>query len=130
VSEGKPHDAADQTAHLPRLFVRRRGDASIMALPISHIRGIVTVMGDDAHQERTEGLGSALNRLSAARERRGPVGVLDPFELTAPGHLAAAEVPRAEERRGLFRFSQRARDAVQHDVDVDDLGFDLGDDTL
>ncbi|MCW2972613.1 MAG: hypothetical protein JWN72_886 [Thermoleophilia bacterium] len=82
-------------------------------------------MDDDQHQERTEGLGSALSRLSAARDQRGPVGVLDPFELTAGEQRAQAELPRVAERRGLFRFSQRARDAVQ--VEVDDLDFDLGD---
>jgi hypothetical protein len=119
--ESTDHDLAAGS----RVFLRRRGNNPGMGLPISHIRGIVTVMDDDQHQERTVGLGSALNRLSAAREQRGPVGVLDPFELTDGGQLAATERPRSAQRRGLFRFSQRARAAV--DVDVDDLGFDLGD---
>jgi len=94
------------------IFLRRRGNNPHMALPISHIRGIVTVMDDDQHQERTAGLGSALGRLAEARERRGPVGVVDPFELTAGDQLATSELPRVAQRRGLFRFSQRARDAV------------------
>ena len=73
-------------------------------------------MDDDQHQERTANLGSALGRLSEARERRGPVGVLDPFELGAPEQVAVSELPRVAQRRGLFRFSDRARDAVHGDT--------------
>jgi hypothetical protein len=87
-----------------------------MALPISHIRGIVTVMDDDLHQERTANLGSALSRLAEARDRRGPVGVLDPFELGADEQVAVSELPRVAQRRGLFRFSDRARAAIGDDT--------------
>ncbi|MCW2928977.1 MAG: hypothetical protein JWM86_2945 [Thermoleophilia bacterium] len=84
-----------------------------MHLHEQRIRGIVEVMGDEQTQQRSEGLGSALQRLSAAREARGPVGVLDPFEIVpAEERLAVSESPRAMRRRGLFRFSERARDAV------------------
>jgi hypothetical protein len=77
------------------------------------IRGIVEVMGEDSHHDRSLGLGQALGRLSAAREQRGPVGVLDPFEVVpAEDRRAAMDPPRAQRRRGLFRFSDRARDAV------------------
>ncbi len=88
-----------------------------MDLRFSPIRGIVEVMDDQHLQERTACLGSALERLSVARERRGSVGVLDPFEaLPAEDRLAAAAPVRtARRRRGLFSFSDRARDAVADD---------------
>lgn len=78
-------------------------------------------MDDDQHQARTEGLGFALGRLSAAREMRGPVGVVDPFELTSDEQRAATELPRVAERRGLFRFSHRGRAAVAADLDDLDI---------
>jgi len=89
-----------------------------MDLRNPRIRGIVEVMDDGHTQERSANLGSALDRLSAARERRGPVGVLDPFEVvSAEERRAAAEPPRTMRRRGLFSFSQRARDAADaHDA--------------
>lgn len=87
-----------------------------MGLHDPKIRGIVEVMEDHRHRERSASLGDALQRLGAAREQRGPVGVLDPFEVVPAGdRLAAAEMPRAMHRRGLFRFSDRARAAVRSD---------------
>ncbi|MCW2960495.1 MAG: hypothetical protein JWM90_882 [Thermoleophilia bacterium] len=77
------------------------------------IRGIVEVMGEESHQDRSVGLGQALGRLSEAREQRGPVGVLDPFEVVpAEDRRAAMDTPRANRRSGLFRFSERARDSL------------------
>jgi len=83
-----------------------------MGLQHSRIRGIVEVMDDHSHEARGIALGSALGRLSAARERRGPVGVVDPFEVVPYAERLVTELPRANRRRGLFRFSDRARDAV------------------
>jgi len=85
-----------------------------MDLRFSPIEGIVEVMDDANQQERHQSLGSALGRLSAARERRGQVGMLDPFDtIPAEDRLAAATPARtARQRRGLFSFSERARDAV------------------
>lgn len=82
------------------------------------------MMGDDAHNERSAGLGSALDRLSIARERRGPVGVVDPFQLHDGSRHTVVELPRVAQRRGLFSFSTRARAAVGSYVDIDDLEFD------
>lgn len=86
-----------------------------MDLRFSPIRGIVEVMDDQHQQERSASLGSALSRLSEARERRGSVGVLDPFDaIPAEDRLAAATPTRtARRRRGLFSFSERARDAAE-----------------
>lgn len=85
-----------------------------MDLRFSPIQGIVEVMDEPHMKEREASLGSALERLSAARERRGPVGVLDPFEVVpAADRLASATPARASRRRGLFSFSDRARDAAE-----------------
>lgn len=66
------------------------------------------------HQQREQSLSSALQRLSAAREARGPVGTHDPFEIVSEeARRAVAEPPRAMRRRGLFSFASRARDAAQ-----------------
>lgn len=85
-----------------------------MDLRFSPIEGIVEVMDDQHQQERSASLTGALERLSAARERRGSVGVLDPFDaIPAEDRLAAAAPVRtARRRRGLFSFSERARDSV------------------
>ena len=84
-----------------------------MSLPKQPIHGIVEVMDDVQHDDRARSLAGALTRLSRAREERGPVGVVDPFEIVAAeNRLAASTLPRAEERRGLFRFSNRARAAA------------------
>jgi hypothetical protein len=85
-----------------------------MDLRFSPIEGIVEVMDHDHQQQRQSSLGDALGRLSRAREQRGPVGVLDPFEVVpAEDRLAAAVPQRSRTRRGLFSFSQRARDFVE-----------------
>ncbi len=85
-----------------------------MDLPDQPLRGIVEVMDDPQRTHRGAGLTSALQRLSAAREERGPVGVLDPFEIVSPeDRLAAAEPVRVHRRSGLFTFSERARAAIQ-----------------
>lgn len=71
---------------------------------------------DERHQQqRHVALGGALQRLAARREQRGPVGVLDPFEAIPEQDrlAAAAPVRTARQRRGLFSFSERARDAVE-----------------
>lgn len=83
-----------------------------MDLRFSPIRGIVEVMDEQHTRERGASLGSALQRLSEARDRRGPVGVLDPFEVVIDERRAVGEQPRAMRRRGLFSFSERARDAA------------------
>lgn len=85
-----------------------------MDLRFSPIEGIVEVMDHEHQQERSASLGSALSRLSEARERRGSVGVLDPFDaMPAEDRLAAAAPVRtSRRRRGLFSFSERARDAA------------------
>jgi hypothetical protein len=84
-----------------------------MDLRFSPNRGIVEVMDEQHTRDRTQSLGSALQRLAEARERRGPVGVFDPFEVVpAQDRLAVAEMPRSMRRRGLFSFSDRARDAA------------------
>ena len=84
-----------------------------MDLRFSPIQGIVEVMDEQHIRERSENLGTALQRLSAARERRGPVGTLDPLEIVpAEDRLAVAAPGRSSRRRGLFSFSDRARDAV------------------
>ena len=84
-----------------------------MDLRFSPIQGIVEVMDEQHIRDRSENLGSALQRLSAAREQRGPVGTLDPLEIVpAEDRLAAASPMRVTRRRGLFSFSDRARDAV------------------
>lgn len=84
-----------------------------MDLRFSPIRGIVEVMDEQHLKEREAGLGSALQRLSQARERRGAVGVLDPFEVVpAEDRLAAATPVKRSRRSGLFSFSERARDAA------------------
>lgn len=84
-----------------------------MGLHESRLQGIVEVMDGDHTRARSENLGSALQRLSAARERRGPVGVLDPFEVVSEAERhALVETPIAKRRRSIFRFSDRARDAV------------------
>jgi hypothetical protein len=90
------------------------GNKRHMDLRFSPITGIVEVMDEQHQQQRHASLGDALGRLSAARERRGPVGVLDPFEIVpAEDRLAAATPARQHPRRGLFSFSQRARDAAE-----------------
>ena len=87
-----------------------------MSLPNQPISGTVEVMDDVRHEDRARSLAGALDRLSRAREERGPVGVVDPFEIVAAeNRLAAATLPRVEERKGLFRFSNRARAAVEAD---------------
>lgn len=85
-----------------------------MDLRFSPIEGIVEVMDDEHQHARSESLSSALGRLSAAREQRGSVGVLDPFEaMPAEDRLAAAAPVRTRRRRrGLFSFSERARGAA------------------
>lgn len=94
------------------------GKHADMRLTDSKIRGTVTVMGDEQHQERIEGMGSALQRLARAREQRGPVGVLEPaadetqLEFDDTPRSLATGLPRASQRRGLFRFSDRARTAA------------------
>lgn len=84
-----------------------------MDLRFSPIEGIVEVMDEQHQQQRQESLGDALQRLSHAREQRGTVGMLDPFEVVpAEDRLAAAAPQRRRLRSGLFSFSARARDAV------------------
>lgn len=89
-----------------------------MDLRNSAITGIVEVMDQQHAQARGESLSAALERLSRAREQRGPVGVLDPFEM-APGEAShdELELPRESRRRGLFGFSLRARRASEALVD-------------
>lgn len=90
------------------------GNMRYMDLRFSPIKGIVEVMDEQHQQQRHTSLGDALQRLSAVRERRGPVGLLDPVEAApARDRLTAALPQRAHARRGLFRFSQRARDSVE-----------------
>jgi hypothetical protein len=90
------------------------GNKPDMDLRFSPHEGIVEVMDEQHQQQRQASLGGALQRLSASREQRGPVGVLDPFEaIPEQDRLAAAAPARtARQRRGLFSFSTRARDAV------------------
>ncbi len=96
------------------MFVDSNGNKPDMDLPKQPIRGIVEVMDDPHRSTRGAGLGSALQRLSAAREQRGPVGVLDPFEVVpAETRRDAAEPAHASRRTGLFSFSDRARRAVE-----------------
>lgn len=84
-----------------------------MDLRFSPIEGIVEVMDDSHQQQRQASLGDALQRLSTAREQRGPVGILDPLEVVpAEDRLAAAAPQRRRGRVGLFSFSDRARDAI------------------
>lgn len=84
-----------------------------MSLQDRDIRGIVTVMGDAEHQSRVESMGTALRRLSEARERRGPVGVVNPLlDAGDVPRSMATGLPRATQRRGLFSFSDRAREAA------------------
>ena len=85
-----------------------------MDLRFSPVEGIVEVMDHQHQQQRQASLGSALQRLSAAREQRGLVGMLDPFEaLPEADRLAAAAPMRtARRRRGLFSFASRARNAA------------------
>lgn len=83
-----------------------------MALPNQHIRGIVTVMDDAHHRSRSTSLGAALERLSMARERRGSVGMLDPAALVQDELRATPALRHPSGRRGLFRFSEHARDAI------------------
>ena len=90
------------------------GNKPNMDLRFSPIEGIVEVMDDTQQQQRHASLGDALERLSMAREQRGPVGVVDPFEVVpAEDRLAAAAPQRRRLRSGLFSFSERARDAVE-----------------
>lgn len=84
-----------------------------MDLRFSPIEGIVEVMDEQHQQQRHASLGDALQRLSEVRERRGPVGLLDPIDsVPAEDRLAAALPQRRRMRRGLFSFSERARDAA------------------
>ena len=90
------------------------GNKRHMDLPDQPIRGIVEVMDDPHRSDRGVSLGSALQRLSAARQQRGPVGVLDPFEVvSAEERRDAAEPVRSQRRTGLFTFSDRARSAIE-----------------
>lgn len=76
----------------------------------TRFQGIVEVMSDAGHREREESLGLALRRLSAAREARGPVGVVDPFEIVTPQErLDVAQPQHTRRREGLFSFARRAR---------------------
>lgn len=74
-------------------------------------------MGDAQHQERVDSMGSALERLSRAREARRGSGsvssVLDvpAMEADVPRSLATG-LPRASSRGSLFSFGDRARDAA------------------
>lgn len=89
------------------------GNKRNMDLRFSPIEGIVEVMDEQHQQQRHASLGDALQRLSAVRERRGPVGLLDPIEsIPVEDRLAAALPQRGHTRRGLFSFSQRARHSV------------------
>lgn len=89
------------------------GNMGNMDLRFSPIEGIVEVMDEQHQQQRHASLGDALERMSAARDRRGPVGLLDPVEaVPAEDRLAAALPQRRRMRDGLFSFSGRARDAV------------------
>ena len=90
------------------------GNKPDMDLRFSPHEGIVEVMDQQHQQQRHASLGGALERLSARREQRGPVGVLDPFEAIPEADRLAAATPvrSARRRRGLFSFSARARDAV------------------
>jgi hypothetical protein len=89
-----------------------------MDLRKSSIRGIVTSMGDAQHQERVDSMGSALQRLSKAREARRGTGsvssVLDApsLDMQVPRSIATG-LPRASDRGSLFSFGDRARDAGQ-----------------
>jgi hypothetical protein len=85
-----------------------------MDLRFSPIEGIVEVMDEQHLKQRQASLGDALQRLSIAREQRGPVGVLDPLEIVpAEDRLAAARPQRRRMRTGLFSFSERARAAAE-----------------
>ncbi len=88
------------------------GNKPTMDLPDRPIRGIVEVMDDPQRSQRGMGLGSALQRLSSAREQRGPVGVLDPFEIVSAHQRRDAADPVRSARRVGFTFSDRARRAV------------------
>ena len=86
-----------------------------MDLRTSPHQGIVEVMDEHLHQERSQSLGTALQRLSVARELRGPVGVLDPLEIVPAEERLDAAVPlRGRRRTGLFSFAQSARESVDH----------------
>ena len=78
------------------------------------IHGIVEVTDDPHRARRGASLGPALQRLSTAREERGPVGVLDPFEVVSEQERldAADPVGATSRRRRLFSFSDRARAAA------------------
>ncbi len=86
-----------------------------MDLRFTPITGIVEVMDEQHHQQRQASLGDALQRLSAAREQRSSVGMLDPLDAVSMDEriAAAAPVRTARRRRGLFSFSMRARNAVE-----------------
>jgi hypothetical protein len=72
------------------------------------VQGIVMVMDDQQLQQRSRSLHDALDRLSAARDMRGgTIPVVDLRDGDEP------ETTRTGRRRGLFRFAERARDAVR-----------------
>ena len=79
------------------------------------IRGIVEVMNDRQMEDRSQSLRAAMDRMSAKRGSRPvPVATLEvtpPVEAgpEAEGGLVLRGEPRR--RRGIFRFSDRARAA-------------------
>jgi hypothetical protein len=71
------------------------------------IRGIVEVMDEREMDARSDGLHSAIERLSAARAQRTEVAVLDfGLETVLDGGRPS------DRKRRLFRFSDRARRSV------------------
>lgn len=85
-----------------------------MDLRFSPIKGIVEVMDHEHQKQRAQSLGSALERLAHSRVQRGPIGVLDPLEIVPEeDRLAVAAPQRSRIRRGLFSFSERARNAAE-----------------
>jgi len=92
--------------------IRHGGNNCAMDLRDSAIKGIVEVMDDSHTREREQSLTSALARLSQAREQRGAVGVIDPFEaMPVDERFLPEETSEQPQRRRLFGFALRARRA-------------------
>ena len=91
------------------------GNTLGMNVPTSQAQGIIVVLDEEQTRAREASLGTALRRLSHARELRGPVSVLDPFAVDQdPDSDASALEESTRRRSGIFSFSHRGRDAVQH----------------
>lgn len=80
-----------------------------MDLHNSDNRGIVTVMAKHQYQNRVEGMGEALGRLSSKLDERRSSSSTLIFDDTKKLNSASEN---ARNRKGLFTFSDRARAAV------------------